>query len=80
MTASPNASSIHTDEMLLSQFMEPLGLSADRRAKNLHISDPRVNGIIRGNRGIPAHTALRLALYFGNSAPFWINLQSCHDL
>jgi addiction module HigA family antidote len=60
--------------------MEPLGLTAYRLAKELHISAPRVNDLVRGKRGITADTALRLARYFGNSAQFWIGLQSGRDL
>jgi addiction module HigA family antidote len=60
--------------------MEPLGLSAYRLAKELHISAPRVNDLVRCKRGITADTALRLSRYFGNSAQFWIGLQSGHDL
>ena len=59
--------------------MGPLGLS-NRLAKDLHISAPRVNDLVRGKRGITADTALRLARYFGNSAQFWLGLQSGHDL
>jgi addiction module HigA family antidote len=60
--------------------MEPLGLSAYRLAKELHISAPPVNDLVRGKRGITADTALRLSRYFGNSAQFWIGLQGGHDL
>jgi addiction module HigA family antidote len=76
----PVAYSIHPGEILLSEFMEPLGLTAYRLAKDLHISAPRVNDLVRGKRGITADTALRLARYFGNSAQFWLGLQSGHDL
>ena len=74
------AFSIHPGEILLTEFMEPLGLSAYRLSKELHISAPRVNDLVRGKRGITADTALRLSRYFGNSAQFWIGLQSGHDL
>jgi addiction module HigA family antidote len=76
----PFAFSIHPGEILLTEFMEPLGLTAYRLAKELHISAPRVNDLVRGKRGITADTALRLSRYFGNSAQFWIGLQSGHDL
>ena len=76
----PFAFSIHPGEILLSEFMEPLGLTAYRLAKDLHISIPRVNDLVHGKRGISADTALRLSRYFGNSAQFWIGLQSGHDL
>ena len=74
------AFSIHPGEILLNEFMEPHGLTAYRLAKELRISVPRVNDLVRGRRGITADTALRLIRYFGNSAQFWIGLQSGHDL
>ena len=80
MTTIPFAFSIHHGEILLTEFMQPLGITAYRLAKELHISAPRVNDIIRCKRGISADTSLRLSRYFGNSAQFWMNLQSGHDL
>ncbi|MDR3772178.1 MAG: HigA family addiction module antitoxin [Terracidiphilus sp.] len=80
MDKIPFAFSIHPGEILLEEFMEPLGLTAYRLAKELHISAPRVNDLVRGKRGITADTALRLSRYFGNSAQFWIGLQGGHDI
>jgi addiction module HigA family antidote len=80
MDSIPFAFSIHPGEILRTEFMEPLGLTAYRLAKELHISAPRMNDVVRGKRGITADTALRLSRYFGNSAEFWIGLQSGHDL
>ncbi len=80
MDSIPYAFSIHPGEILRSEFMDPLGLTACRLAKELHISAPRVNDLVRGKRGITADTALRLNRSFGNSAQFWIGLQSGHDL
>jgi len=80
MNTIPHAFSIHPGEILLTEFMQPLGLTAYRVAKDLHISAPRVNDLIRGKRGITADTALRLGRYFGNSAQFWIGLQCGYDL
>ncbi len=80
MNNIPYAFPIHPGEILLTEFMEPLGLSAHRLARELHISAPRVNDLVRRKRGITADTALRLSRYFGNSAKFWIGLQSGHDL
>ena len=80
MTKFPFAFSIHPSEILLTEFMEPLGLTAYRLAKDLHISIPRINDLVRGKRGITVDTALRLSRYFGNSAQFWIGLQSGYDL
>lgn len=80
MNKIPFAFSIHPGKILLTEFMEPMGLTAYRLAKDLHISTPRVNDLVRGKRGITADTALRLSRYFGNSAQFWIGLQSGYDL
>jgi len=80
MNQIPYAFSVHPGEILLTEFMEPLGLTAYRLAKELHISAPRVNDLVCCKRGITADTALRLSRYFGNSAQFWIGLQSGHDL
>lgn len=80
MDKIPYAFSIHPGQILLTEFMEPLRLTAYRLAKDLHISIPRVNDLVRGKRGITADTALRLSRYFGNSAQFWIGLQSGYDL
>ena len=68
MNTIPFAFSIHPGEVLRTEFMEPLGLTAYRLAKDLMISAPRVNDLIRGKRGITGDTALRLSRYFGNSA------------
>ncbi|HXR38606.1 MAG TPA: HigA family addiction module antitoxin [Terracidiphilus sp.] len=80
MNSIPFAFSINPGEILRTEFMEPLGLTAYRLAKDLQISAPRINDLVRGKRGITADTALRLSRYFGNSAQFWIGLQSGHDL
>jgi addiction module HigA family antidote len=80
MQKLPFAYSIHPGEILLTEFMEPLGLTAYRLAKEIHVSAPRVNDLVRGSRAITADTALRLATYFGNSAEFWLGLQTDHDL
>jgi antitoxin HigA-1 len=80
MDQIPFAFSIHPGEILISGFMEPLGLTAYRLAMELHISAPRVNDPVRCKRGITADTTLRLSRYFGNSAQFWIGLQSGLDL
>ena len=80
MDTIPFAFSIHPGQILLTEFMQPLGLTPYRLSKELHISAPRVNDLVRGKRGITADTALRLGRYFGNSAQFWIGLQGGHDL
>ena len=80
MKKIPFAYSIHPGEILKTEFMELLGLSSYRLAKDLHVSAPRVNDIVLGKRSISADTALRLSAYFGNSADFWLGLQMDHDL
>jgi addiction module HigA family antidote len=80
MEKIPHAFSIHPGDILRTEFMEPLELSSYRLAKELHISAPRVNDLVRGKRSLTADTAMRLATYFGNSAQFWLGLQMDHDL
>ncbi|HEX4019557.1 MAG TPA: HigA family addiction module antitoxin [Acidobacteriaceae bacterium] len=71
---------IHPGEILHTEFMEPHGLTAYRLAKELCVPAPRVNDIVRGKRSISADTALRLGIYFGLPAQFWLNLQNDYDL
>jgi addiction module HigA family antidote len=76
----PFAYSIHPGDILKTEFMEPFGLSAYRLAKDLHISAPRVNDVVRGKRALTADTAMRLGAYFGTSPQFWLGLQMDYDL
>ncbi|MCW5574130.1 MAG: HigA family addiction module antidote protein [Steroidobacteraceae bacterium] len=71
---------VHPGEILLEEFMQPLGLSANALAKALAVPAPRVNDIVRERRGVSADTALRLARYFGGDARSWLNLQTAYDL
>jgi addiction module HigA family antidote len=71
---------IHPGDILRTEFMEPLGLTAYRLAKELHVPLPRINDVVRGKRSISADTALRLGIYFGLPAQFWLNLQNDFDL
>jgi addiction module HigA family antidote len=71
---------IHPGEVLLKDFMEPLGLSQYRVAKDIGVPTLRINQIVRGQRSITADTALRLARYFGTSAAVWLRLQARYDL
>jgi addiction module HigA family antidote len=71
---------IHPGEILLMEFLEPLGLSQYRLAKDINVPPRRINEIVKGTRAITANTALRLAKYFENSERFWLNLQSHYDL
>lgn len=80
MNKIPFGYSIHPGDILKTEFMEPLGLSSYRLAKDLHVSAPRVNDIVRGKRSITADTAMRLGTYFGTSAQLWLGLQMDHDI
>ena len=71
---------IHPGEVLLSEFLEPLEISAYRLSKDLRIPQTRISQIIKGKRRITADTALRLSKYFGNSAKFWLGLQDDFDI
>ena len=71
---------IHPGEVLLEEFLKPLGISAYRLSKDLNIPQSRVSQIIKGKRKVTADTALRLSKYFGNSAQFWLGLQNDYDL
>ena len=71
---------IHPGEILLTEFLEPFGLSQYRLAHDISVAPRRINEIVHGTRAITADTALRLGRYFGTSAQFWLNLQSHHDL
>ena len=67
-------------ELLLEEFMKPLGLSGNELARQLKVPANRINDIVRGRREISAETALRLARYFGTTARFWLNAQAAYDL
>ncbi len=71
---------IHPGEILLTEFLEPLGLSQYRLAHDVSVPPRRINEIVHGKRAITADTALRLGRYFGVSPQFWLNLQTRHDL
>lgn len=71
---------IHPGEILREEFLKPLDLSQNALAKAIHVSARRINEIVHGKRAITADTALRLSLFFGTSADFWMYLQSKFDL
>ncbi len=79
MTLEP-ISPIHPGEILLEDFMKPLGLSQYALAKAISVPPRRINEIVHGKRGITADTALRLGRYFRVDAQSWLNLQSHYDL
>ena len=71
---------VHPGEVLLEEFLKPMGISQYRIAKDINVHPRRINEIVHCNRSISADTALRLARYFGTSAELWINLQAHYDL
>ena len=71
---------VHPGEMLFSEFLEPLEITAYRLSKDLKIPQTRISEIIKGNRRVTADTALRLSKYFGNSAKFWLGIQDDFDI
>lgn len=75
-----NLEPIPPGEILLEEFMKPLGISQNRLANDIDVPVTRVNQIINGKRGITADTALRLSEYFKTSPQLWLNLQSAYDL
>ena len=70
----------HPGETIKEDYLVPLGMSVSQLAKALGVGAARLNEIVRGERGVTADTALRLARYLGTSAEFWLNLQSLYDL
>jgi addiction module HigA family antidote len=71
---------IHPGEILLEEFLKPMGISQYRLSKDISVDPRRINEIVHGQRSISADTALRLGRFFGTSARLWINLQSHYDL
>jgi addiction module HigA family antidote len=71
---------IHPGEILMEEFMKPLGISQNQLGHDLGVSPRRINEIVHARRSITADSALRLARYFGNSASFWMGLQMDYDL
>ena len=75
-----NLPNIHPGEILLEEFMKPLGLSQTRLALAIRVPQARISAIVNGKRSITADTAVRLGFFFGNSPEFWLNLQNKYDL
>lgn len=71
---------IHPGEILLEEFLKPLGMSMNRLAEALHVPANRITQIVEGQRSITGETALRLARYFGTSPEFWLGMQRDYDL
>jgi antitoxin HigA-1 len=71
---------VHPGEVILHDYLEPLGLSQYALAKALNITQARLGEVVRGKRAISPDTALRLARYFRTSAEFWLGMQAHYDL
>jgi antitoxin HigA-1 len=71
---------IHPGEILLEEYLKPMGISQYRLARSLSVPPRRINEIVHGKRGVSADTGLRLARFFGTSERFWLNLQTRYDL
>ncbi len=71
---------VHPGEVLLEEFLKPMNLSQNRLAINIGVDTGRINEIVLGKRRVTADTSLRLSRFFGNSAQFWMGLQSDYDL
>ena|SRR6266446_5747495 len=76
----PALNPVHPGEILLKDFLKPLGISQYRLAKDIHVPLRRINEIVLGRHGVSADTALRLARYFNTTPQFWLNLQSHYEL
>ena len=75
-----NRTPTHPGEMLIEEFLKPMGLTQKHLSKAIDVPYQRVNEIVNGRRGITPSTALRLSKFFGNSVGFWMNLQLALDL
>ena len=73
-------SPIHPGEILITEFLEPMGITQYRLAKDIRVTARRINEIVHGRRSITADTALRLGRFFGMEAQFWLNLQTHYDM
>jgi len=71
---------VHPGEVLFEEFLKPMEISQNQLGRDLNVSPRRINEIIHGKRSVTADTALRLSVYFGNSASFWMGLQMDYDL
>ena len=77
MARLPN---IHPGDVLLEEFLRPMGITAYRLARETGLPQTRISQIVHGRRGLTAETALRLSKFFGTSAQFWLGLQNDYDL
>ncbi len=80
MNVDNHISPVHPGEILKEEFLVPSGMTANQLAMRLQVPPGRITGIINGQRAVTTDTALRLSKFFGNSAEFWMNLQTHYDL
>jgi len=73
-------SPLHPGEVLLEEFLKPLGVSQNKLASNLHVAPKKINEIVHGKRSITADTALRLSIALETTPDFWLGLQKDYDL
>ncbi len=78
--AAKKMAPVHPGEILLLEFLEPLGISQYRLAKDISVPPRRINEIVKGSKEVTTNPALRLARFFGTSVRFWLNIQSQYDL
>ena len=71
---------IHPGEILLEEFMKPMGITARQLAADIDVSPSRISELVNGTRPVTADTAIRLGLFFGMEPRFWLNLQSEYDM
>ena len=71
---------VHPGEVLMEEFLKPMGISQYRLAKDISVPPRRINEIVHGIRAVTADTALRLSRYFGTTERFWLNLQTQYDI
>ena len=80
MTLPTHRTPTHPGEMLIEEFLKPLGISQTELASRIHVSYPRINELVNGKRGVTPDTALRLGRFLGTTAEFWLNGQRNWDL
>ena len=71
---------VHPGEVLMEEYLKPMGISQYRLAKDISVPPRRINEIVHGTRSVTADTALRLSRYFGTTERFWLNLQTQYDI
>ena len=71
---------VHPGEILMEEYLEPMGISQYRLAKEISVPPRRINEIVHGKRAITPDTALRLSRFFGTTELFWVNLQTRYDM